>query len=246
MDGQLTTSFFGELNKLFDESSESISAFKGENKQWGKKYIGNVIIAVIEISELQKEIELIFKAFEDTPMGFLRKTPTIDEIALTVKSYLIIWSTIIDLVARLINAVFDLGIHDSDISFGMVIRNTKVKQTKIPNICRDYQKSLNIDQTNRSRNDAIHRGKLADEEIVALKGKRNKIESMRYSLLATERITDEEYKKEIKLFYSELKVLIENKKTQYREHYDMTVSLISKLANELARIVFSYLSEKRF
>lgn len=242
---KLTTTFFEELNKFIDEKPESLSALKGNNKQWAVKYIFNVMMAVVEISELQEEIELIFNDFEDTPMGFLRKTPTIDEIALTAKIYIITWATMNDLIARLVNVVFDIGIHDSDISFGIVIRNNKVKQTKIPNICKKYQKIIDIDQTISIRNDAIHRGKLADEEIVNLKRQRNKIESKRYSLLSTERITDEEYKEEKKLYNRKLKDLIEKKKAEYKKHYEGTVSLLSEIAKELANITFSNLNETR-
>lgn len=245
MDDRIANAFFSEFNRLIEESSDSLNALKNQNSQWGKKYIFEVIISVIELTEFQKEVELILSGFEAKPVGFFLKTVSIDELILAVKMYLIAWFTINDLTARLINTVFDLGIHESDVSFGTITRNRKVANSKIIETFKKYQKELNIDDTVRARHDAVHRAKITDPELKELKAKRNRIESQRYSWLAKKRISEDEYNKQKEEFYKELKKTADSKKKYYRDHYDRSVTLLAELATHLARVAFDNLNEKR-
>ncbi len=246
MDERIENAFFSEFNRLIEESSDSLNALKNQNSQWGRKYLFDVIISVIELVEFQKEVELILSGFEAKPVGlFYLKAVSIDELILTVKIYLIAWFTINDLTARLINTVFDLGIHESDVSFGVITRNRKVANSKIIETFKKYQKELKIDDTIRARHDAVHRARVTDTELKELKAKRNRIESQRYSWLAKNRISEDEYKKQKKEFYEELRKVAESKKKYYRDHYDRSVDLLAELAIHLARVAFDNLNEKR-
>ena len=143
------------------------------------------------------------------------KSHSIEELVLGVKHYLIAWSTMKDLMANLINTSLDLGIYENDLSFGMILRNEKVKNTNIPSICNQHSKKINVPYTDKQRNNAIHRGKLLDDEINMYRDNYNTLVSKRYGLLNPEQISEDDYNQAMSKLNSELTTLVIDKQKEY-------------------------------
>lgn len=199
------------------------------------KIVFERIFAISEINEIEKEIETILERL-GTLNTFIIKTYSIEELVIGVKHYLIAWSTLKDLMINLINVCFDLGIDEKDLSHGIVMRNKKVKNSNIPAIIKSHQRSIDVQYTDKQRNDAIHRGKLLDDEINEFRSRYNKLFSRKYSLLNPEPISDDEFKEEQKKLNTELKTLSESKKKEYSEHYNKTMELNIDIVKELAKV----------
>jgi len=247
MPEKLSHIFFEETNRLTALDADSMSSFKGENCPWAKKYFPRSMISVLEIDEQQKEIELLLSRISHQPLGFVIKILPIEELLMNLKFYYIAWGTMKDLMARFVSDVLDLGIADVDLNFGILLRNNKVKNTQIPGICSKYSSSLDIGGTDKARNEAAHRGKLLDDDVLAIKRKKVTIESKRFSLLQPEdqRISEDEYKEETKAFYDELKMLVESKRGEYQKHYETTMALNKEIAIELAAVWHRYMKDQK-
>jgi hypothetical protein len=150
-----------------------------------------------------------------------------------------------DLMASLINTSLDLGIHENDLSFGMILRNQKVAKTDIPAICGRHSKTIDVSYTDKQRNDAIHRGKLLDNEINEFREKHNGLFSKRYSLLTPNSISEDDFKHELSELNTKLNELVQLKRAQYSEHFDRTLELNEELAKELARLSAQKLTNVR-
>ncbi|MDD3276147.1 MAG: Cthe_2314 family HEPN domain-containing protein [Kiritimatiellales bacterium] len=235
---ELHSVFLQETNRLNTDDQEPMAALRGINQEWALAYFSKAIVCIVEVSELQKEIELILSKISHQKMFMLTKVLPIEELILYLKLYLIAWSTMKDLMAKMISEILDLGIMDTDLSSESLLRNEKVKKTRIPEICSKHNKTLNVSKTNKARNDAVHRGKLSDDEVMACRSKKSAIESKRYSLIEdpSKKISSEEYDRQIKLFYDELKLLVEQKRAEYQTRYEKTIEFYSEIAIELAHI----------
>jgi hypothetical protein len=228
------------LNREIENTSINES-----NRTWALAYIGRIIIHTAEIDSAEEEIERLLNRLGVESRSPIFSVLSIDELIMGLKFYLINWSTMKDLMATFINSVFDIGIDDKDITFEMILRNKKVKRTKIPEIWKKYKKSLNAYKIGEYRNDVVHRGKLTDPEVSELKRKKNKIRAERFSLLNTERISEDEYKRKMREFDRELSKMIPKKRTEYLDHFKKTISSYEEIAEELARITVIHLDNKR-
>ena len=237
--------FVKEVNRLTDADSHSMSCLRGNNLSWAKKYIPRTLFGVIEIDDQQDEIELLLSKIDHQPAGFLIKILPVEELLMNLKFYYIAWGTLKDLVARFVSIVLDLGIADIDLNFGVLLRNEKVKNTRIPEICSKYSSYLNVGETDKARNEAVHRGKLLDEEVLEIKRKKTTYESQRLSLLKQENecISEEEYKQKKSEFYDELKTLVDRKREEYKKHYETTMELNAEIAIELATVWHQYMKD---
>ncbi len=222
-----------------------MSSLKGKNLEWAKRYTATTLFGVVEIDEQQKEIELLLSIIEHTPLGFVKKILPVEELLMILKFYYIAWGTMKDLMAKFVSNVLDLGIADIDLNFGILLRNNKVKSTRIPEICNRYSNLLDIGGTDKARNEAAHRGKLLDDDVTSIKKKKATLEVGHFSLLQQEhqRISEEEYCRRKKVFYDELKVLTENKRVEYQNHYESTMKLNREIAIELAGVWHQYMKD---
>jgi hypothetical protein len=93
------------------------------------------------------------------------KILTIEHLAIAMKLYVISWSTLRDLLASLVNAVFNLGIADRDVKEHLVLHNRHVQSSRIPQILQAYDNTLVIKDLKKKRNDVVHRGKIPDDDI---------------------------------------------------------------------------------
>jgi len=66
----------------------------------------------------------------------------------------------LDLVARLVNALLDLGIADRDIRLRLVLNNDHVRATRIPELVAECEGAVSANELRRQRNDVVHRGRL--------------------------------------------------------------------------------------
>lgn len=232
--GEISKAFNDELFGIINPEGELPDEIKYDPKK-AMHIVFERIIALTEVNEIEREIKTILDRL-GTIDSFLIKSYSIEELVIGVKHYLIAWSTMKDLMVNLMNICFDLGIHETDLSYGVVMRNKKVKDSNIPKIVKAYQKSIDVKYTDKQRNDAIHRGKLLDDEINEFRARYNMLYSRKYGLLIPEPISDEEFKDEHKKLNAELKNLAESKKQEYFEHYESTMVLNLELAKELAKV----------
>ncbi len=232
--GKIRKAFNDELFGIINPEGGKDNEIKYDPKK-AMHIVFDRIIAITEINEIEKEIETILDRL-GTVNTFLIKAYSIEELVIGVKHYLIAWSTLKDLMINLINVCFDLGIHETDLSHGIVMRNKKVKNSNIPKIIKSHQKSIDVQYTDKQRNDAIHRGKLLDDEINKFRARYNKLFSRKYGLLNPEPISDDEFKEEQKKLNFELKELAESKKKEYSEHYIKTMELNINIVKELAKV----------
>lgn len=232
--GEISKAFNDELFGIINPKDSPDDEINYDPKK-AMQIVFDRIIAISEINGIEKEIETILDRL-GTTNTFLIKAYSIEELVIGVKHYLIAWSTLKDIMINLINVCFDLGIHETDLSHGIVMRNKKVKNSNIPDIIKSHQKSIDVQYTDKQRNDAIHRGKLLDDEINEFRSRYNKLFSRKYSLLNPEPISDDEFKEEHKKLNTEIKILSESKKKEYSEHYKKTMELNVDIAKELAKV----------
>lgn len=230
--GKISKTFSDELFSIINPKEGLGDEIKYDPKK-AMEIVFERLLSLTEINEIEREIETILGRL-GTINSFFGKAYSNEELVIGVKHYLIAWSTMKDLMTNLINVCFDLGIHDTDLSFGVVMRNKKINNSNIPNTIREHQHAINVKYTDKQRNDAIHRGKLLDDEINEFRTRQNMLYSSKYGLLNPDPISDEEFKVQQKILNAELKILAESKKQEYSEHYERTMELNLALAKELA------------
>lgn len=234
LQGKIAEAFNDELFGLIQPNKDSSDDIGYDPKE-AIRIVFERIIALTEINELEQEIKTTLDRL-GTINGVLVNAYSIEELVIGVKHYLIAWSTLKDLMISLINICFDLGIHDTDVNYGVVMRNKKVRSSDIPTIIQAHKNNIDVKYTDKQRNDAIHRGKLLDDEINDFRSRHNKLLSRKYGLLTPEPISDDEFKEEQKKLNAELKLLTESKKQEYLEHYNKTIALNREIAKCLAQV----------
>jgi hypothetical protein len=114
----------------------------------------------------------LISAFEELEhlVELLGRTKTFQEISLLIKLYIIGWVTLSDVVANILNDVFDLGYAEQDVQFGVILRNRKIQRSPIPAIVKQNAKFIRYEWFAKRRNDIIHRGRLDDSDLAAVRG----------------------------------------------------------------------------
>jgi len=97
------------------------------------EYSRDILMSLAQIDSLHKEVRIILRDFEPRSLGFF-KALTVEHLILSVKFYVISWTTLADMVAALINKVFDLGFTDADVKFDPILRNKHVLNSELPGI----------------------------------------------------------------------------------------------------------------
>ena len=189
------------------------------------------------MERLHREMDSILDEFTGKNLGLVRLL-TVEHLAVSMKLYVISWSTLLDLLACLINAVFNRGIADRDVKMQLVLNNRHVQSSRTPQIIREYEKASVIKDLKKKRNDLVHRGKTPDTDIEQILGERNTIDSRRYSILQMNQISEEEYKKQSSLLQEKLSVLAREKQDLWRAHHQQTTAMLSVIGGELALKTF--------
>jgi Cthe_2314-like HEPN len=223
---------FGRLNELFDDAKNPkhlAAAFFGHMRA---KHFMSALETMVEMDRLYREMRFALSEFTGRDY-FLRHILTIEHLATAMKLYVISWQTMLDLLARLVNAVFDLGIADRDVTVRLVFTNNHVRSTSIPEILAAYGKALPIQDLRNRRNDVVHRGRIPDPDVQQLLKERNVLDSRR-SPLAIPRISEEEYKEGRSQLQVGLNAMAKEKQDSWEQVHRQTIVMISAIAGELA------------
>jgi hypothetical protein len=229
------------ISAYFDEAIDK--QFPGEAERIAKAMVigdraRETLILLSQIDNLHKEICIVLNDFEGRPVGFL-KWLTIEQLILNVKMYVISWTTLIDMLAALINKVFNLSLATIDVNLDRILRNEHVVKSEIPAIFNKHRKIIDVQNVKRHRNEIVHRGRILDDEIQALYEKRNVLESNRYSPLTRNKISEDEYKEEQAKQTKMLFELASSKQATYGAHYTATLSMFTEMLASLARKIMA-------
>lgn len=229
--------YFSEITLLMTSAKDPQKAALLVAKSTSHEYSLEIFESFFALHNLHKEIFSILDEFSGRS-AFLVKVITIDLLVLSIKFYVIAWSTMLDLAASLVSKVFNLGISEKDINIDLILRNKHVQKTEVANILKSYTRQSDYNLFRHHRNEIVHRGKIVDDEVVQLQNEQNHLFSKRYSLLNTKQISDEEFQKEYKQLTAKIEVLASAKKTSCKSHYDRMVKMILDLMAPLARKTF--------
>jgi hypothetical protein len=225
--------YFGQLSKIIESEDDPKHAAVWFFQQLGGTYFIAVLRVISEMEHLCRETKSVLNEFIGRDLVLVRVL-TVEHLAVSMKLYVISWSTLLDLLACLINVVFNLGIADRDVKMQLVLNNRHVQSSRIPQIIREYEKVSVIKDLKKKRNDLVHRGKIPDTDIEQILGERNRIDSRRYSILQMNQISEEEYKKQSSILQEKLSVLAKGKQELWREHHQQTITMLSEIGGELA------------
>jgi hypothetical protein len=218
---------------------ESLEALKSsDTAKDAMHYFFRCVSSASDVDGIIQEIERQLERLGIAKDGFLMKLFTVEELAIGSKFYYISISTLKDLMARFLNTVFELGIADTDISFGMMMRNSKVMDSGLRDIIEKHRKELDAQRADRARNDATHRGLVTDKEITDLKKRKNGLINSKFSLLAQDPISEGTYKHKMKEIDSETASLSKQKRSEYSKHLEATVSFCSDVASLAAEVCY--------
>tara|TARA_R110002073_G_C9489403_1_gene580699 strand:+ start:4172 stop:4894 length:723 start_codon:yes stop_codon:yes gene_type:complete len=83
-----------------------------------------------------------------------------------VENYIIRIASVSDRLLQLINAIFHLGINEKDVKERFVLNNMKVDITEIPQLYKEFKKTLN--QNDGNRNAIVHRHSIVDKKLTQI------------------------------------------------------------------------------
>ena len=224
--------YFAQLTKVLksDADAKQIALLFGH--RLGSEYFLAILQLLSEIDRLCREMGSVLNEFTGRNLGF-GKLLTIEHLVIVMKLYVISRSTLRDLLAYLVKAVFNLSMADWDVKLDRVLKNSHVQSSRIKKIIKAYDDTLVIKDLNAKRNDLVHRGKIPDEDIEHILKERNRIDSLRYSLLEKNPISEEEHKRQISLLHHKLRALAKEKQDLWRAHHQQTITMISEIGGEL-------------
>lgn len=89
----------------------------------------------------------------------------LQHIRVILKLYVTSWVTLSDVLANVINEVFELGYAAQDVELTAILRNRHVAETQIPAVIRKHRAALDHAGYARMRNDIVHRGRLEERDL---------------------------------------------------------------------------------
>jgi hypothetical protein len=231
--GSILGGYLGQLAEIIESEENPSQAAIWFFKQLKEPYFMGTLRIISEMERLGREMDSALNEFAGRDLGLV-KLLTVEHLVVSMKLYVISRHTLLDLLAYLVNAVFNLGIADRDVKIQLVLNNRHVQSSRIPQIIREYENSSVIKGLKKKRNDLVHRGKIPDTDIEQILGERNTIDSRRYSILQMDQISEEEYKKQSSILQEKLSVLAKEKQELWREHHQQTITMLSEIGGELA------------
>jgi hypothetical protein len=178
-------------------------------------------------------------AFEELEhlVELLGRTRSFQEISLLIKLYIIGWITLSDILANIINEVFDLGYAEQDIQFGVIMRNRNVRGSSLPQVVKTHAKAIQYKKFVRLRNDNVHRGKLEDAELADVRGavlSAVVMKTIRVDQSDTAAVEAATREASIEIGASgKMQDLLTQKKSQFAEHLMSTRYMLAELAPSL-------------
>jgi hypothetical protein len=224
--------YFAQLNKMLENNKDSKQIALLFAHRPGTEYFLAILQTISEIDRLCREMESVLNEFTGRHLGF-GKLLTIEHLVIAMKLYVISWSTLRDLLASLVNAVFNLGIAERDVKLQLVLNNSHVKSSRIPQILQAYDNTLLIKNLQKERNDVVHRGRIPDNDIEQILKERNRIDSSRYSPLEQNPISEDEHTGQTSLLRQKLSALAKEKQEIWRKRHQQTIAMLSEIGGEL-------------
>lgn len=140
--------------RLSPEAQDKVALENGyELRVYGRSF--NLVAAFEELEHL---------------LQLLGRAKTFQEVSLLIKLYVIGWVTLSDILANIINEVFDLGYAEQDIQFGVIFRNRRIRASSLPAVLKEHSNPIQYDKFVRLRNDIVHRGRLDDADLSETNG----------------------------------------------------------------------------
>lgn len=225
--------FFEKLHNYIKDDNRARDLGLALEKIKESGYFSRMIIDLSEIRGACEEIEDLLKKCDGEKHLFLTVFK-IDNLIQIHKLYYTMWGTVVDLLAKYINIIYDIGLHDRDVNLEMILRNSHFKLTPVAVIIERYKKKCDMDKCRKIRNDIVHRNKINDEQIITVRSKRQRLISKRYSFLGEEKISEDVYKHEMKIIDKEVQGLFGVKKVEYYNHYQALVKMLGDVLQCLA------------
>jgi hypothetical protein len=211
-----------EIALWLNASSMAMSFDASDIESVQDRYETKVRLALQDLDALLDEIDRLLRL-----MSTLK---TYSEAIIAVKFYVISWCTLSDVMAKLINVVFDLGIDDRDINLMMLLRNAHVRPSGLSDLMSKHQSDLRVGYYTELRNDIIHRGILSDSDTQDLNSKRTRSRLIQI-------LRKNEAKKEQRRFDADIKEYLRNKQSEFRKHLQATVVLLDEMIRCLSPVV---------
>lgn len=196
----------------------------------------------LEMERICREMDSVLGDFSGKDLLFV-KVLTVEHLATAMKLYVISWATLQDLLAYIVNEVFDLGMAEKDVKIKLALNNRHVQSSQIPQIIREYEKCSAIKDIQKVRNNLVHRGNIPDIDVEQMLAERNTLDSRRHSLLTINPISEEEYKVQKALFQEKLVIQGKEKQDLWRKHFQQTIAMLYEVGRELGRERFNLYKE---
>jgi hypothetical protein len=182
------------------------------------------------------EVVSLFEELQHT-LQLLARITTFEELTAVLKLYIIGWISLSDLLADLLNQVYDLGIASPDVRLAQVLRNRHVQASGIPATIKRHAKPTDYDSFKKQRNDIVHRGKLEDDELISIRHDWLMALLRKAQAMPT---ADDETKQAAAAAASDetrtrerVRELIAARQSQYRRHLNATRDLLRDVAQIL-------------
>jgi len=130
-------------------------------------HVGYRLFAFIHTFD-QLEYTIDFLTNYDYKISSKKNRPDrIDYLSYTIENFYIRYTSLLDRLLQLINAVFHLCISEDEVSYKVIIKNLKVKQSNSRNLIKKFRKGIN--QYRNRRDHIIHIEPYKDEDLWKLR-----------------------------------------------------------------------------
>jgi hypothetical protein len=139
-DHSIAGTYMAKLVELLECDSNKPKFAASFAKSIGSKHFLSVLEIAAEMERLYREMRSVLDEFTGRRY-FLFNVLTVEHLAMVMKLYVISWYTMLDLVARLVNVTFRLGIADRDVTLRLILNNHHVRLSRIPEIVHSYEQT---------------------------------------------------------------------------------------------------------
>jgi hypothetical protein len=101
-------------------------------------------------------------------LHLIRHADELADLRMLLKLHTVAWSSLADVLAGVINEVFDLGYAERQVDLGALLQNRHVKAAGVPDIVKRHSKAVESKRFSILRNDVVHRARLDDPELELL------------------------------------------------------------------------------
>lgn len=125
-------------------------------------YEMRVFMKCRDLSESFGELEHVLE--------LLQAAKSFTEIRLLLKFYIVSWVSLSDVLAHVVNEVYELGYAPQDVAFQVLLRNRRLTDSPLHGILKVHRKSIKYDEYVKIRNELVHRGQFEAPALDELEG----------------------------------------------------------------------------